>query len=93
MGLRCVASAVLDEEGQPLAALSVSGPSARIDETAMSLIGGLVRHAATVVTELVGGQPKHWDQKQITGSSRIVELNLEIIEPAGKRPSFSRGPQ
>ncbi len=64
VGLRCVASSVLDEEGQPLAALSVSGPSARIDEAAMSLIGGLVRQAATVVTELVGGQTKHWDEKE-----------------------------
>jgi len=61
VGLRCVASTVLDEEGQPLAALSVSGPTARIDEAAMSLIGGLVRHAAITVTELVGGQTKHWD--------------------------------
>ena len=61
VGLRCVASTVLDEEGQPLAALSVSGPTARIDEAAMSLIGGLVRHAAIAVTELVGGQTKHWD--------------------------------
>ena len=64
VGLRCVASTVLDEAGQPLAALSVSGPSARIDEAAMSLIGGLVRHAAMAVTELVGGQLKHWDKNE-----------------------------
>ena len=64
VGLRCVASTVLDEEGQPLAALSVSGPSARIDEAAMSMIGGLVRHAAIAVTELVGGQTKHWDKNE-----------------------------
>lgn len=57
VGLRCVAASVLDEEGRPLAALSVSGPSARIDETAMSMIGGLVRRAAVSVTELAGGQP------------------------------------
>jgi len=57
VGLRCVAAAVLDEEGRPLAALSVSGPSARIDETAVSMVGGLVRRAAAFVTEVVGGQP------------------------------------
>jgi IclR family acetate operon transcriptional repressor len=64
VGLRCVASAVLDEEGQPLAALSVSGPSARIDEAALSLIGGLVRHAAMAVTDLMGGQLKHWNKNE-----------------------------
>lgn len=64
VGLRCVASTVLDEEGQPLAALSVSGPSARIDETTMGVIGGLVRDAATIVTDLVGGQTKHWIESE-----------------------------
>lgn len=58
VGLRCVAAAVLDEEGRPLAALSVSGPSARIDDTAMTLLGGFVRQAARSVTEQVGGQVK-----------------------------------
>ncbi len=55
-GLRCIAAAILDEEGQPLAALSVSGPSARIDDTAAGAIGDLVRHAATALTEQIGGR-------------------------------------
>lgn len=59
VGLRCVAAAVLDEEGRPLAALSVSGPSARIDTTAMAVLGGLVRQAARAVTEQIGGNLRH----------------------------------
>jgi IclR family acetate operon transcriptional repressor len=59
VGLRCVAAAILDEEGRPLAALSVSGPSARIDDTAMGVIGGLVRRAAGALTEEVGGRIKY----------------------------------
>jgi IclR family transcriptional regulator, acetate operon repressor len=58
LGLRCVAAAILDEEGRPLAALSVSGPLARIDDTAMGVIGGLVRRAAVALTEQVGGRVK-----------------------------------
>jgi IclR family acetate operon transcriptional repressor len=57
LGLRCVAAAILDEEGRPLGALSVSGPSARIDETTMTLIGGLVRRAAAAVIDQLGGRP------------------------------------
>lgn len=55
-GLRCVAAPVLDEEGRPVAALSVSGPLARIDDTALLLIGGLVRRAAGTLTEQIGGR-------------------------------------
>lgn len=58
LGLRCVAAAVLDEEGRPLAALSVSGPLARIDDTALAVIGGLVRRAAGALTEQIGGRAK-----------------------------------
>jgi IclR family transcriptional regulator, acetate operon repressor len=47
---------VLDEEGRPLAALSVSGPLARIDDAAVGVIGGLVRRAAVTLTEQIGGR-------------------------------------
>jgi IclR family acetate operon transcriptional repressor len=59
VGLRCVAAPVLDEDGRPMAALSISGPLARIDETAIGVMGGLVRRAATAVTEQVGGRAKY----------------------------------
>jgi IclR family transcriptional regulator, acetate operon repressor len=56
VGLRCVAAPVIDEDGRPMAALSISGPLARIDETAIGVMGGLVRRAAMAVTEQVGGR-------------------------------------
>ena len=46
------------EDGRPMAALSISGPLARIDETAIGVMGGLVRRAAAAVTEQVGGRVK-----------------------------------
>jgi len=58
VGLRCVAAPILDEEGKPLAALSISGPLARIDDTAIGVMGGLVRRAAAAVTEQVGGRAR-----------------------------------
>lgn len=58
IGPRCVAAAILDEEGRPLAALSVSGPGARIDETTMNQLRGLVRQAARTVTEQPGGRSR-----------------------------------
>ena len=58
VGLRCVAAPILDEDGKPLAALSISGPLARIDETAIGVMGGLVRRAALAVTDQVGGRAK-----------------------------------
>jgi IclR family transcriptional regulator, acetate operon repressor len=55
-GLRCVAAPIVDEEGRPLAALSVSGPLARIDDAAVGVIGRLVRRAAVTLTEQIGGR-------------------------------------
>ena len=41
VGLRCVAAPVFDEHGQPVAALSLSGPGARVTETRLSALGEL----------------------------------------------------
>lgn len=58
VGLRRVAAAILDEDGRPLAALSISSPLARIDETAIGAMGGLVRRASQAITEQIGGNAK-----------------------------------
>jgi IclR family acetate operon transcriptional repressor len=55
VGLRCVAAAILDEHGLPLAGLSVSGPTARIPDHRVALLGALVMEAAQAVTAEVGG--------------------------------------
>lgn len=59
VGLRCVAAPVFDEHGVPLAGISLSGPSARIDDEHLPTLGGLVARVADEVTaELGGHRPK-----------------------------------
>ena len=55
-GMRCVAAAVLDAFGEPVAGLSVSGPSARLSEAGAERIGALVRGAAQRLSEGLGAR-------------------------------------
>ena len=54
--LRCVAAAIHDEEGAPIAAVSVSGPASRLDDAAVAALGPRVRRAAAAVTRDYGGR-------------------------------------
>jgi IclR family acetate operon transcriptional repressor len=56
VGLRCVAVAIHDEHGRPLAALSISGPTARIPNERIAALGAMVVLAAADVTAAVGGR-------------------------------------
>jgi IclR family transcriptional regulator, acetate operon repressor len=56
IGLRCVAAVIYDEHGAPLAALSVSGPTARITEQRIPLLGEAVAGIAAEITAEIGGQ-------------------------------------
>lgn len=59
VGLRCVAAPVLDEHGLPVAGVSVSGPTARIPDHRLALLGALVAQTARAVTaEIGGGMPR-----------------------------------
>jgi IclR family acetate operon transcriptional repressor len=76
VGLRCVAAPILDEHGTPLAALSVSGPTARIPDHQVSLLGAMVTEAARAVTAEVGGLSAV--QEQLRGASaRLVLLEKD----------------
>jgi IclR family acetate operon transcriptional repressor len=55
VGLRCVAAPILDEHGAPLAGLSISGPTARVPDHRVALLGAMVMEAARAVTAEVGG--------------------------------------
>lgn len=48
-GARCVAAAVVDGQGRPLGALSMSGPAWRIDDAMVEKIGRRLREAADEV--------------------------------------------
>ena len=55
IGLRCVASAIFDENGQALAAISLSGPKARVTDSRLDELGIAVRHSADEITLALGG--------------------------------------
>jgi IclR family acetate operon transcriptional repressor len=56
VGLRCVAAVIYDEHSSPLAALSVSGPTARITEQRIPVLGEAVAGIAAEITAEIGGQ-------------------------------------
>jgi IclR family acetate operon transcriptional repressor len=55
VGLRCVAAVIYDEHASPLAAISVSGPTARITEQRIPLLGEAVAGIAAEITGEIGG--------------------------------------
>ncbi|MCB1346505.1 MAG: IclR family transcriptional regulator C-terminal domain-containing protein, partial [Rhodobacteraceae bacterium] len=62
-GMRCVAAAVFNAHGEPVAGVSVSGPAFRMPDSGLSAIGAQVAAAAAEVTEALGGQPPKADNK------------------------------
>ena len=57
IGLRCVAAVIYDEHGSAMAALSVSGPTARIQDQRIPLLGNAVAGIAAEITAELGGRP------------------------------------
>jgi IclR family acetate operon transcriptional repressor len=60
VGLRCVASAIFDENGLALAAISLSGPKARITDNRLDELGIAVRQSADEITQTLGGYRPVW---------------------------------
>jgi IclR family acetate operon transcriptional repressor len=59
LGLRCVASAVLDENGAPWAAVSLAGPVTRLTPERIAALGALVRSTARDLTDVLGGRARN----------------------------------
>lgn len=57
LGLRCVAAPVFGEFGWAVAAVSISGPSARIPDERLPELGAMVAQAAFEATREFGGTP------------------------------------
>lgn len=55
VGLRCAAAPIFNEYAEPLAALSISGPKARIPDARLRELGALIRETAAEVTSELGG--------------------------------------
>ena len=56
LGMRCVAAPIFNEHGEPIAAVSTSGPSVRITARKLDEFGPLVRRAADEITASIGGR-------------------------------------
>ena len=60
VGLRCIAAVIFNENRDPVAAMSLSGPMARIADARIPLLGELVRRRADAVTAQLGGVLPAW---------------------------------
>lgn len=60
VGLRCVAATVHDELGDAVAAISLSGPRARITDDRIARLGALVIDGANDITRAMGGRAPAW---------------------------------
>ena len=56
VGLRCVAAPIFDENGLPIAAISLSGPKARLVDSRLGELGGAIAQTAEEITQALGGR-------------------------------------
>jgi IclR family acetate operon transcriptional repressor len=62
-GLTCVAAPILDENGQPWAALSLAGPTSRLPRERVAALGSLVAETARAATAALGGRPRRGEPR------------------------------
>ncbi len=67
VGLRCIAAVVFNENADPVAAVSLSGPMARIPDERIPLLGDLVRRKADAITAQLGGALPGWRAQSAWG--------------------------
>ena len=60
VGLRCIAAVIFNENADPIAAVSLSGPMARIPDERIPVLGDLVRRKADAITAQLGGILPNW---------------------------------
>ncbi len=60
-GMRCVAAPIFNSYGEVVAGVSISGPSARLSDSAIAEIGARVKRGAAEITRLIGGRAPESD--------------------------------
>jgi len=55
LGMRCIAAPVFDVNREPVAGISVSGPTSRVETTAIERLSSAVIDAASELTQAIGG--------------------------------------
>lgn len=56
VGMSCIGAIIYDEHADPVAGVSISGPSTRFDEMRVPTLGATVAEAARDITTLIGGR-------------------------------------
>lgn len=56
VGMRCIAAAIYNSFGEAIAGVSVSGPSARLDDATIPEFGPQVKRTADEITRIIGGK-------------------------------------
>ncbi|MCA1439240.1 IclR family transcriptional regulator [Ensifer sp. IC4062] len=56
LGMRCVAAPIFNEYGETIAGISISGPSVRITDEKLTILGPMVRETADALTGAMGGR-------------------------------------
>jgi len=69
VGLRCIAAPIFDETGETIAAISASGPMARIVEERVAPLGALVLETARAISHEMGATPDRG--RKSTGSVHL----------------------
>ncbi|WP_405049002.1 Transcriptional repressor IclR [Roseobacter fucihabitans] len=70
-GMSCIGAVIYDEHTDPVAGVSISGPSTRFDALRVPALGATVAQAALEITTLIGGRAPHSD----TGNA-LANTNL-----------------
>jgi IclR family acetate operon transcriptional repressor len=64
MGARCVSAPILDAEGLPIAAISVSGPVTRVTPNQVSGLAGAITSAARAISAELGFSPRETESSK-----------------------------
>ncbi|MCA1369561.1 IclR family transcriptional regulator [Bradyrhizobium sp. BRP14] len=55
LGMRCIAAPLFNEYGEAIGGISISGPTVRIDDDKLAVLGPVVRRTADELTRAIGG--------------------------------------
>jgi IclR family transcriptional regulator, acetate operon repressor len=55
LGMRCIAAPLFNEYGEAIGGISISGPTVRIDDERLGILGPAVRRTADELTRAIGG--------------------------------------
>ncbi len=74
VGLRCIAAVIFNESADAIAAVSLSGPMARIPDERIPLLGDKVRAKADAITTEFGGTIPSW--RKLDGGGRPTHVSI-----------------